>query len=540
MNTSQCTSADVHNQPLALQKSNLTSSSSHTATETPAQRSNGSILVSNALKSLFGGNRPRSLSVPSERESGASLDISENGLSFGSSGQTMLNDPSMGGGGRIVDPTILDQRIVDDQEASMLATPTPASYVPSMVSFRDQSKRVSLKGHRRPSTASASSSDPPTVALQPAPRKRWTSSGMESPVSGSGFSISNRNSRHVEDQGEGGEHLRSSLDTTNTASTSSRRDSVSKRWSRTLPQRLTPPPASSLPALPGASDMGVISSKDESTPSPSSSRMSMSLSIKRASLSSNYSINGSGHASMSNSSVQGKRASMSSAYSTGTSGSRSSFHMKRPSSSSGRQNVPPPRPAPTSALPRPPTAPSSTGTGKRSSATMNLKRLSLALPMKKPPPLSELPPRPDEDSEPGRIRLMSAPSSMLPPIAATPTPTGMERRMSYVPPPDPSSPEDIPPPRLETQPSFPKLKALSPPPRKTSSNQPRKDYVTNTETFAKRSTVVRMQPTLSSASEDSLVDGEITSTSDSSESSEDDDDDEDEEAEAEVRSLGPG
>ncbi|KAJ3821796.1 hypothetical protein F5880DRAFT_1721138 [Lentinula raphanica] len=182
-----------------------------------------------------------------------------------------------------------------------------------------------------------------------------------------------------------------------------------KRWSRQLPKRLTPPsgppPAapSTPPGSPGRSvNKGKTSSPVKSIPKspPSSSHSSVvsnlpSFSAKRASVSSAISAS-------SATSIQ------SSGTTSGTQLVSNGFAgHSRPTSSHRSSVPPPPRPAPTFALPPAPGETSSPSTTQpstsakssfRDSIASRAFRLSLMAP--KPPPSGVLPPRPDELEHP--------------------------------------------------------------------------------------------------------------------------------------------
>ncbi|KAJ3717099.1 hypothetical protein C8R42DRAFT_677986 [Lentinula raphanica] len=210
-----------------------------------------------------------------------------------------------------------------------------------------------------------------------------------------------------------------------------------KRWSRQLPKRLTPPsgppPAapSTPPGSPGRSvNKGKTSSPVKSiTKSPSSHPYSGAATERRASMVTTQSArSASSRPSSSHSSVvsnlpsfSAKRASVSSAISASSatsiqsSGTTSGTQLvsngfaghSRPTSSHRSSVPPPPRPAPTFALPPAPgetSSPSTTqpSTSARSSFRDSIAsrafRLSLMAP--KPPPSGVLPPRPDELEHP--------------------------------------------------------------------------------------------------------------------------------------------
>ncbi|KAJ3754298.1 hypothetical protein EV360DRAFT_73810 [Lentinula raphanica] len=211
-----------------------------------------------------------------------------------------------------------------------------------------------------------------------------------------------------------------------------------KRWSRQLPKRLTPPsgppPAapSTPPGSPGRSvNKGKTSSPVKSIPkSPSSHPYGGAATERRASMVTTQSArSASSRPSSSHSSVvsnlpsfSAKRASVSSAISASSatsiqsSGTTSGTQLvsngfaghSRPTSSHRSSVPPPPRPAPTFALPPAPgetssspstTQPSTSARASfRDSIASRAFRLSLMAP--KPPPAGVLPPRPDELENP--------------------------------------------------------------------------------------------------------------------------------------------
>ncbi|KAJ3986559.1 hypothetical protein F5890DRAFT_1502783 [Lentinula detonsa] len=218
----------------------------------------------------------------------------------------------------------------------------------------------------------------------------------------------------------------------------------SKRWSRQLPKRLTPPsgPPPAAPHTPPGSPARSVNKGTHSSPTKSipkaqpSHPYSGAATEKRASIMTTRSTSSrpsSSHSSVvSNLPAFSKRASMSSAISalsttslqaSGTTNSVSpSAHVagngmtghSRPTSSHRSSMAPPPRPAPTFALPPAPgessispmptppmSAPVSSSnhhSSFRDSIASRAFRLSLMAP--KPPPSSVLPPRPDEPEHP--------------------------------------------------------------------------------------------------------------------------------------------
>ncbi|KAJ3867738.1 hypothetical protein EV359DRAFT_33838 [Lentinula novae-zelandiae] len=191
--------------------------------------------------------------------------------------------------------------------------------------------------------------------------------------------------------------------------------SQGKRWSRQLPKRLTPPsgPPPAAPSTPPsspahkqrASIMTTRSTRSTSS-RPSSSHSSVVSNLpsfsKRASASSAMSA-------LSTTSLQASGTTTPVSSGTHAAGNGITGHI-RPTSSHRSSLAPPPRPAPTFALPEAPVSPmltppmsapvSSTNNKSsfRDSITSRAFRLSLMAP--KPPPSGVLPPRPDELEHP--------------------------------------------------------------------------------------------------------------------------------------------
>ncbi|KAF9267542.1 hypothetical protein L218DRAFT_955413 [Marasmius fiardii PR-910] len=188
------------------------------------------------------------------------------------------------------------------------------------------------------------------------------------------------------------------------ASINAKRTSLSKRWSRQLPQRLTPP-SGPPPATPNSAHQRSPSGsiiKRSPNPHPYAT-------MERSPSRSSQSSISNGIPSFS------KRASASSAFSVNTTSTSQSQTNKsgtshsRPGSAHRASLQPPPRPPPSFALPptpgvdidlgpskshsAPPSAPSHTQSFKDPAST-RMSRLSLGAP--KPPPSGLLPPRPDE------------------------------------------------------------------------------------------------------------------------------------------------
>ncbi|KAF9013438.1 hypothetical protein BDQ17DRAFT_1343429 [Cyathus striatus] len=299
------------------------------------------------------------------------------------------------------------------------------------------------------------------LSLQPAPRKRWTSmSQSTTPNEQCEFQIANDdrsinekteteptfNPRFSFGSGEASRPRAPSLQSVSTytsenafsierSSSSTKRSS--KRWSRQLPHRLTPP-AGPPPLAPSNSSVTRLHAHPYAAERPPSRASDDSESSQKSVLSGLPSFS--------------KRASGSSAFSVKSTSTiqsnTSSLHSHRPSSSHRSSMPPPPRPPPTFALPPAPnydlspvTDPAPSNSSKssfRSSMANRSFRLSMGAP--KPPPSTVLPPRPDEpqlskthrrrSSSGGNARasqLDSIPGSPVPPsvvISPFPPPHG--------------------------------------------------------------------------------------------------------------------
>ncbi|KAJ7600953.1 hypothetical protein C8J56DRAFT_911693 [Mycena floridula] len=290
------------------------------------------------------------------------------------------------------------------------------------------------------------------LSLQPPPRsKRWTSSSR--PFSPSTDSISHSTFSNHERAGTepvasgkapslsefpfgtpeqkprapsmssvstvaSGEHSRTPEQ--DRSSINTKRSSTAKRWSRQLPQRLTPP-SGPPPAPPDQSRLQVHPYAAER---PSSRTSSHSGASSRSVVSSLPSFS--------------KRASGGSTFSvntTSTSHSNNVVVHSRASSSHRSSMPPPPRPAPTFALPPAPSsasmyeasqAPASQPPPIPPKSSLRDRALRLSLMAPKPPPSTVLPPRPDE--QPRRSSSLSrkepAPVSPSPPESPFPAPNG--------------------------------------------------------------------------------------------------------------------
>ncbi|KAF4617424.1 hypothetical protein D9613_006089 [Agrocybe pediades] len=360
------------------------------------------------------------------------------------------------------------------------------------------------------------------LSLQPPPRKRWTSTGSSNPVkhvtstpSGAGaprrasLSLSIGTGHKAEKEPPSSQtidtvefgstpqrprtpSLHTSPDEGNrpegTISNATKRNSDGRgvrRWSRQgiLPTRPTPP-SDPPPAIPTLQPPSIIrSGSSDQAPSPISSQSSQKSVVsalptfanKRASVSSARSIN-----------------SFSTSHSN--SGSLSSSHHATPSmirtTSSHRSSMPPPRPAPTSALPPAPTdvkqdSPKTQDTSVngskasyRNSVGHRTFRLSAMISAPKPPPSTTLPPRPDDPEYEARRRSTSNGSAngnylqgnnKLQTIPASPTPP--PKAINPFPPPAGPLP---PPPMFSSEPGstsngLPTSSLPAPPPKRSTS-----------------------------------------------------------------------
>lgn len=377
-----------------------------------------------ALKGVFSG-----LSRPGESEQRDRERERVEEQSFGSIGNSLMSMSTSEGHSQSIG--VLPQLANGvpeplDLERKIVAHPRQSTELEQRPAKKDRS-------HRTPSVGS--------VSLQPPPRKRWTASGIvlsaeptptvnvtpgheragtEPTPSLSNFSFGSPEQKPrapsmssvstlADGDGERTSNERSSVGT--------KRSSSAKRWSRQLPQRLTPP-SGPPPAIPSGQQHTRLqphpyAASDNRPPSRNSSNSSRSVVSNLPSFS--------------------KRASGGSALSlvsTSTSHSANANVVapqhSRPGSSHRVSVPPPPRPAPTFGLPPTPITPTTTSAvtkppdhipvsparppsppPPKSSLRDRAFRLSLA---PKPPPSTVLPPRPDEPSftEPPRKRLSSS------------------------------------------------------------------------------------------------------------------------------------
>ncbi|PPQ67536.1 hypothetical protein CVT26_006837, partial [Gymnopilus dilepis] len=469
-----------------------------------------------ALKGLFSNaTRPRSASRAASIESERQLDREGADESFTSMGSNLLS--------------MLRSSTPDTQSIATIPTsPVSRNHLPFAGPVGSPDRRLDRKilPDRQPIQWATPEATPVTrdrtskafsigaLSLQPPPRKRWTSSTSAYTSSlaetqsvdrsrRTSFSASVISTDKVETEpptsptplsefqfGTPEQRPRaSSLQSVSTlasndnnlsvdrASLSTKRSSgtrSARRWSRqgVLPNRLTPPsePPPAVPSHPLASTS--TTNVTERAPSPNSSR-------------------GSQKSTVSGLPTFNKRASGSSMLSTNsfnTSHSHTAPPSSNPSivvrpSSSHRHSVPPPRPAPTVALPPAPTAPTESNqdvlkplepvqsppkSSFRNSVANRTFRLSMTA-APKPPPSGTLPPRPDEpdyrahrrSSSSSSTHNIASPTTKLETIPASPIPPA--KPVNPFPP--PAGP--LPP----TPPTFvsPTIPQASPPPKRSTS-----------------------------------------------------------------------
>lgn len=415
------------------------------------------------LKSLFASTRPRSgsraASIESERHQHLS-DREPHDESFASMGSHFLGSSSLRNSG-------------DAPFGSSHSVTTHASlpFAGSILSSEHRLERKILVD--RP-TLWASSDPTPAVkeranramsldalSLQPPPRKRWTSIGPTTPTSNGGmYRHTNGNSSKTGSFApEGSQHRAEteapsspslagfsfgtpeqrprapSIQSVSTLastehtlsveiSSSSTKRSSMKRWSKqggVLPRRLTPP-SGPPPSVPNGQ-----ASTSRTLPHPYAGERPSSRASSTHSAASESSF-------ISSLPSFSKRASGSSAYSVKTSSTSYSASASRPTSSmSHRLSMPPPpRPAPTFALPPAPDqeplkAETPTKSSFRDSVAHRAFRLSMIAP--KPPPSTVLPPRPDEPEYKSHRRSSSTGSythsTPLDSIPASPVPPAL-------------------------------------------------------------------------------------------------------------------
>lgn len=408
-----------------LERTYASSISSHSVrsqtTNSPKPAPSGAV---SALKGMFtGSTRPRSSSRATSIESDRAQQERElNDDSFASMGSNLLNmlrsndgpSSSLGHSRPTVTHAMLpfsgpvggftehrlDRRIADRQPIHWSSTELTSN------GGKDRANRTLSLG---------------ALSLQPPPRKRWTSiepastdhnAGIYRQVDGNtsgtgsfgqspdiveppaspnltGFSFGTPEQRPRAPSIQSVSTLASGENPLAPERSSSSTKRSSKRWSRqgVLPQRLTPPSASSVPQNQSGARLHPYAGADR-PPSRTSSTHSENSQMSVVSSLPSFS----------------KRASCSSARSVNTSSttqSHPSHPVSRPSSSHRMSMPPPPRPAPTFALPPAPdqepsrsdTTPAAKASFRDSMASRTFRR-SLIAP--KPPPSAVLPPRPDE------------------------------------------------------------------------------------------------------------------------------------------------
>ncbi|KAF8073858.1 hypothetical protein FPV67DRAFT_1666607 [Lyophyllum atratum] len=463
---------EIGSQTSAQPNRNYASSISSHRSQATVARSVSSGAVS-TLKGLFtGSTRPRSASRATSIESQHDRDRDAQEDSFGSMGNHLLGnlhpitvDPTLGThpvtthaslpfAGSVLSPEHrLERKITVDRpihwaSASSSIEPTPAK--------QERAARTLSLG---------------ALSLQPPPRKRWTSAGPARPGPGSvvhangdatassssvipekvetepplsptmsGFTFGTPEQRPREPSIQSVSTLASAENNGERSSSSTKRSSM-KRWSRqgVLPRRLTPPsgPPPSVPTNQASSSRGGRLSVDGG-PARSRTSSTHSASSQKSFVSSlpSFSKRASGSSVLSGSSISQSPAA------------------SRPASAN-RMSMPPPRPAPTSALPpapdqEPPKSdpfPSSSSSKPsfRDSVAHRAFRLSMIAP--KPPPSSVLPPRPDEAQTKSHRRNSSAASYAQPTpldsIPASPVPPPVAVTSPFPPPMGPLPPTPV-------------------------------------------------------------------------------------------------
>ncbi|KAF9468604.1 hypothetical protein BDZ94DRAFT_1245818 [Collybia nuda] len=453
--TSSTNASPRHNtppqSPVLPDQTYASSISSHRSQATVA-RSVSSGPVS-TFKGLFTSTRPRSASraasIDSERhqhshdrelhdESFASMGSHflgsglrpKSGNTPPSSSQSITTHANLPFSGSILSPEHrLERKILTERSTQWAsAEPTPA--------MKERTNRTMSLG---------------ALSLQPPPRKRWTSIGPTTSTSSDGIHepINSNSDKGPEGFYKAGTEPPSSpilasfpfgtpeqkprapsIQSVSTLasgeqtlsverSSSSTKRSSMKRWSRqsgVLPRRLTPP-SGPPPSVPSAQ---AIPHPYAGEQPPSRSSSTHSTASQRSFVSSLPSFS--------------KRASGSSAFSVKTSSTSYSNSASRPTSSQGHRlsMPPPPRPAPTFALPPAPDQDTSKADifpkpSFRDSVAHRAFRLSTIAP--KPPPSTVLPPRPDEPEYKSHRRNSSASSythsTPLDSIPASPVPPAL-------------------------------------------------------------------------------------------------------------------
>lgn len=469
-----------------------------------------------ALKGLFANSgRPRSASRAASIDSERGQDKETGEDSFTSMGSNLLS--------------MLRSNTPDTQ--SIITIPSKRANLPLSGPVSPLDRRIDRKilSERQPSQwANAEptqlmNKDRPTktfsigaLSLQPPPRKRWTSTGPTTASSHhstgartddssrrTSLSMSVASAERSETEPVGSPQLSNfqfgtpeqrprapSLQSVSTygsnengvslerSSSSTKRSSgtrSARRWSRQgiLPNRLTPPSIPP-PAIPTTQTQGGSGSSTERAASPISSQSSQKSVVSSLPTFSKRASGSSAHSTSSFGTSHSQQASPS------TSSNINPVPVITRAPASHRTSMPPPRPAPTSALPPAPTdsnqdvlkplepITASSKASFRTSVNHRTFRLSMGAP--KPPPSTTLPPRPDEAEHKSHRRSSSGSgsnsvthSTKLETIPASPIPTN--KPINPFPP--PAGPLPPPPPSA----SPPPTQAQPPPKRSTSIKQ---------------------------------------------------------------------
>ena len=437
--------------PFATSDQNCAASISSQSSRSQAPSPKPQALAVSALKGLF-STRPRSPSRSVSFDEASERETTED--SFGNMGHNLLSMAHSNGVPDIPPSPLqslkhypsstqdykapvltseqrLDRRIVvvEQQGASWPARELPMKPIRTL---SVNSLSLQPAPRRRPWTISSQTSAsiiPPPIqhesdSKDSTPRNEPSYAVLPSSSSFSGFSFGTPEQRtrapslrsvSTFASGDNGSNMDRSSSSTKT-----------KRWSRqgSLPKRLTPP-SGPPPAIPQSQSPGVPNGR---SPYLSEGGATCPSSSSIPSATSQVSV-------ISGLPTFSKRGSSSSALSV-NSGGPSSPHSRAGSHRSG--NVPPPRPAPTFAPPPAPNQDTSSPALPPRSASFRESfhhrsfRLSLTAP--KPPPLTTLPPRPDEPEYQTRVSSSSSSSnthsSDLYPIPGSPL-----AKMSPIPPP---------------------------------------------------------------------------------------------------------
>ncbi|KAF9014551.1 hypothetical protein BDZ89DRAFT_447573 [Hymenopellis radicata] len=416
----------LHSPSSSREETFSSSSSSNSIRSQPATPKAAPAGAVSTLKGLFTGTRSRSGSRSTSIES----DSLDNEDTFGSMGTNLLNmsHPSI----PIVTAKDLDRKIITDDEldeAPGIPHPFSAHF------YRERSNRTLSMG---------------AVPLQPPPRtKRWTATGNLTTDMTSVYKHVNGNQSDIcvsHDRGatepsptlltngfrtpeqkprEPSIRSVSTLASVDGASVSTKRSSSVKRWSRQLPlpKRLTPP-IGPPPAIPtNLSPPRPHPYAGDRPPSRESSVYSANSGKSHGSAVPFFSKRASGSSYMSVTSTS------TSAHSVAPSQTSSIVSHTRAGSSHRTSIPPPPRPAPTSALPPAPVEQPSVRKATKSF------RMSLMAP--KPPPSIAPPPTPS-DYRSRRSSASASVKSSLAPIPSSPNPSLSPLRQSQQTTPTPS------------------------------------------------------------------------------------------------------